>query len=235
MGKFVKDQNNWIDTNDRFIAFLDIMGFKEMIIREGNKTILDKIEKIASRVQLMDGVGDIKTIIFSDSILVITPDNSYTSAYSICVITEDIFTTAFTEGVPIKGAIACGELTADLDKAIYFGRPLIDAYELQQELELYGVVLHHTAEKQIKKAEKDKAPGVEPIENVHISKYLTPLKSGKVNHFMMSGFMKFDLENKIEPLLLNLYLSVSGSPRRYVDNTMDFYNWCTKNIKKVQL
>ena len=41
--------------------------------------------------------------------------------------------TALTNGIPIKGAIAKGIMTADFNKSIYVGVPLIDAYNLQKE------------------------------------------------------------------------------------------------------
>ena len=96
------------------------------------------------------GDSVIRTVFFSDSILLISSDDSADSATQLIYHVANMLRNALIAGIPLKGAIAHGEQTADFDKSLHFGQPLIDAHKLQDELYLYGVVLHHSAEQHIK-------------------------------------------------------------------------------------
>ncbi|MBM3157368.1 MAG: hypothetical protein FJ004_08815 [Chloroflexi bacterium] len=127
----------------------------------------------------------------------------------------------------MKGAIAYGEQTADFDTSLHFGRPLVDAYKLQNELLLYTVVLHHTMEQYlIEKAIMQK------LEGNDIFKYPTPLKEGKITHYVVDWSPFVDANDDLKSALSQLYGSVSGSPRRYVDNTIEFVRWLQKEKGK---
>src|SRR5690606_33152910 len=129
--------------------------------------------------------------------------------------------TSLVEGIPIKGAIAYGQQTADFKKSLYLGMPLVDAYELQNELQLYGVILHHTFEQFINETER--LDQFEHYSNIH--KYPTPLKSGAVNHYIVGWFDDQPGKNDFISQISRLYNTVSGNPRRYVDNTLEFARW----------
>jgi hypothetical protein len=216
-------------TYNCFIAFLDIMGFKDRVYRERHKDVITMFESFIPAVETVKDASKQKTdrndtktntipIIFSDSIFLVSKDNSIKSA---CDIIEDatwIFSKAIKKEIPIKGAIAYGEFTSDIEHSVYFGRPLIDAYELQNELRLYGVIIHHTAEKQLNKMNIN---GLKMIEDYHFIKYHVPMKSGNIKHYLCDWTI---YPQNIEPLnvISKLYNSVSGKPRIYVDNTIDF-------------
>src|SRR4029077_9093856 len=44
----------------------------------------------------------------------------------------------------LRGAIAKGETVLDLDKKMYLGQGIISAYELEQRLDMIGIVLQDT-------------------------------------------------------------------------------------------
>ena len=60
--------------------------------------------------------------------------------------------------IPIKGVIAQGIFSYDKENELYFGKPLVDAYLLHEELKYYGIVVHNTAEKTIKKYQNSNNP-----------------------------------------------------------------------------
>jgi hypothetical protein len=240
----------WNNTCERFVVFLDIMGFRDRVFRGSHGDVkkmleslhpaIESIEKLAIN---MDQYITIKTheddhslkisavfpVSFSDSIILISNEASIFSAFKIFTNARSILSKAIDEGIPMKGAIAYGEMTADLDNSLYFGRPLIDAYELQKELQLYSVVLHHTMEKRLTDIQ-----GISPFEKYGlICKYPVPMKSGKINHYVVDW--TFLSEKEKDPLdsINMLYNYVSGSPRLYVDNTIEFVRWVTE--KKAEL
>jgi hypothetical protein len=60
-----------------------------------------------------------------------------------------------------------------------------------------------------------------------INKYNVPMKSGKIIHYIVDWTFLSGKEVKPIDLVSDLYNSVSGTPRIYVDNTMDFVRWIT--------
>lgn len=50
-------------------------------------------------------------------------------------------------GTALRGAIACGTVTADFQKSIFFGQPIIEAYLLEEEQAWYGLVEHSSVDR----------------------------------------------------------------------------------------
>jgi hypothetical protein len=165
-------------------------------------------------------------VIFSDSILFVSEDDSRASALQILFESAFLLYYSFSEGIPLKGALAYGKQTADFGRSLHFGRPLIDAYELQDELYMYGVVLHHSMEKYLK--------GRRLIEKSPVLCHCdVPLKGGNVRHYCIDtkpfGSEKAD---RIISKISEMYDTVSGSTRLYVDNTIDFVREIEANKPK---
>ncbi|MDD5338085.1 MAG: hypothetical protein PHG35_01545 [Dehalococcoidales bacterium] len=224
----------WKETCERYIAFLDIMGFKNLVLTNEHEKIKGKLDSLYSIIKRIEndfhhpkiskipdlnidtGNSIIKPVIFSDSIILISNDDSIVSANSIIISICRIFSKAIKFVLPIKGAVAHGKFSASANEPIYFGKPLIDAFELQRELSFYGVVLHHTMEKKLREIDSGYFSNMELI-----SKYPTPTKSGIINHYCVNWAYLFSDEFIIE-LSNRLYDDVSGKPRLYVDNTLEF-------------
>jgi hypothetical protein len=234
----------WNNKCQRYVAFLDIMGFKDRLQREGHEKVGEMLESFQPTIEMInkmakdrlrvrkkdinnkakeDAISITRPISFSDSIILVTSDDSYESALDIIFYVELIFFEALSEGVPIKGAIAYGEQTADFDKSLHFGRPLIDAYELQNELLIYGCVLHHTMEKRLIKLE-----ALEALEDEDLLKWSVPMKSGNINHYLVDWVSFIGINDETVDILSDLYINVSGAPRLYVDNTINCANMIIK-------
>ena len=125
---------NWEITNNRFVTFIDIMGFKDLVFRNNHESVLEKmrtlmlaidpIKNVAIRKLKGEGKEDwtksiIRPIIFSDSIMLISNDDSPESAHDILFSTQWLISGALNVGIPIKGAIAHGQQTADFEKRLY--------------------------------------------------------------------------------------------------------------------
>jgi len=228
-------QAQWKPTCKRFIAFMDIMGFKDLLFRGDHKSILLTIKSFRSSIYPLNKDANlkghnshakpmIKPIFFSDSILLISNDDSKESAEELLFKAQWLLGQALLVGIPMKGAIAYGEQTADFNKSLHIGRPLVHAYELQNELFLYGIVLHHTMEHYLNSIKI-----VSYLEeNGLICNYETPMKSGNITHWLTEWDKDFLKKDTLDAVLTRLYGSVSGPPRRYVDNTANFARWLNK-------
>ncbi|MFM9985552.1 MAG: hypothetical protein ACKVOK_10000 [Flavobacteriales bacterium] len=150
----IDNQKDWDIACNRFIGFIDIMGFKNLIETKSQSEIY-AVMKMLHGIRETDIAGymtkdggatftteRIRTVFFSDSLIFYTEDDSEI-CYHLLLNTMTAVTSGFYElGVPFKGAIAYGEFTADVTRSIYFGQPLVDAFLLQEDLALYAMILH---------------------------------------------------------------------------------------------
>jgi hypothetical protein len=242
MADNANNNDKW--TCERFVAFLDIMGFKNKLLVDGHDDVkkmlmtlhqvLKPIEKIGEINKLKEKMQNVDSrissgafpIFFSDSIILISSDKSSGSLLVLLRYIEYVFREAISKEIPMKGAIAFSKVTADLDNSIFFGQPLIDAFELQNQLQLYGVVLHNTVEKRFNESDTHKS-----IKKYDIFRYPVSMKTGKIMHYVVDWTKLLGLaanEDAFE-IIEKLYKNVSGKPRIYVDNTLAFLREITKN------
>ncbi|MDE5842672.1 MAG: hypothetical protein K2H35_02915 [Muribaculaceae bacterium] len=220
---------------DRFVVFLDIMGFKDRVARSTPEnlyaeltdfnrditTILNSSKKVntqdlseqsgessSTMLSSVENSSKIELAQFSDSIVLFSRDNSKESLSEISNVAREIMFSAINreKPIPLKGALAEGNVTCDLSKRLFFGQPLIDAYLLEENVQYYGIVVHHTAERSVKNLDE----GI-------FSDTSVPLKSGRIRHYELVWYSK-DYKSA-EYGLEKIRLSVSDSPRKYVDNT----------------
>jgi hypothetical protein len=216
----------------KYVAFFDIMGFKDFVYRNNHEAVKKRLEiftvfkEQVAQLGMQDGSSldllgfrYIKTATFSDSLLIVTDSNSPDELACMIHLMRYIFYRAFKTQIPLKGALAFGEFTADFHKSIFFGRPLIDAYELAEDLEFYGTAIHHTAESEMPAELKQKLIRSREL-------LLTPIpikQSGDVTHLIIS--LKKDESNReyIKSAVDAFRPLVSGRPRRYLDKTQKVY------------
>ena len=222
-----------IKTKERFVAFLDIMGFKERVfsseadelyqdfstfkenigneinkIEDGTDYFGGKEEGESSSSGLMEEpIIDISQ--FSDSIFLYTRDSTRECLVSLTNVVKKIllFAINYERPIPLRGAIAKGKMTCDSSKNVIFGPALIDAYQLEENVIYYGIVVHHTAEADII-AYKD---------DYRMNKL--PFRSGRINHYELVWYREH--ENEVKDRLKQVRLTTSESPRRYIDNTFE--------------
>lgn len=237
------EKPQWDNTSARFVTFMDIMGFRDRLARNSHEQVLRDMQDLcasainplkrdaemrlspnetpASTIRRPFGETAVRPVLFPDSILLISSDDSLDAAANIVFSTRWLLEYALLRGIPMKGAIAWGRQTADFDISLHFGQPLIDAFQLQNELYLYGVALHHSTEKRLHNI----CPKSGAFQLYGLHPYPTPLKSGVVTHFMV-GWRKEILNDKdMNSILFGLYDTVSGASRLYVDNTARFALW----------
>ena len=213
--KFAKRSNF---TKDRFVAFLDIMGFKDRVARNEHDDVLKELEIFQSNISQYVSYhrdANIQIALFSDSILIYSQDDESSSLHALADITSHIMMYAIQQEkpIPLKGAIAAGRMTCNQTKQLYFGQALIDAYLLEENVKYYGVLVHHSAERYI---QNNYFPEFRDIK--------APLKSGEISHYELRWYNTAinpnnEEQKRVEDCLANLRLTVSDEPRKYIDNT----------------
>lgn len=225
---------NWVPTANRFVCFLDILGFKDFVLKNPHTIILEKLKKIKDyeklvfdTAELIGEKNDIKIVNFSDSFIIFSKNDSRDCFHSFFLLLENIFRNIIFEGFSVKGGAAYGKITVESSNNIFFGQPLIDAYLLQEDLNFLGIACHHSIEVYLR---DQKIENYSFVKNI-LSTLKTPLKSGEINHLNLTWFDTENIKetdlNHPKNLLKNLYYTASGSPRKYLDNTekvIDLYN-----------
>ncbi|MFZ1705871.1 MAG: hypothetical protein WAT79_16110 [Saprospiraceae bacterium] len=235
MAKKKIEKTNWKPTDDRFVAFLDILGFKDLVMRKSHEEIYQSLNQISKSKKLiekaaleLDSVGDAEVYVvsFSDSIVIFSKNDSIENFRYFLFATRWLFTGAFNKQIPIKGAIAHGEISLNKTEQIYFGQPIIDAYLMEEDVNYMGVVAHNSIDEYVaninNQEEKDK------FKNLLIEEK-TPLKCGLLTHTNLNWFRiikpkdkdKFDIQDIKDKINLFKY-SASGTARKYIDNSISF-------------
>ena len=223
------NNKDWNNTTNRFVAFFDIMGFKDMVQRKSHADILKTLEKLKDVLKFMENQDSennkflkplnikkfqTRSITFSDSIIFFSQGDTIKDFEKIVIDSYFIIQKSIENGLGIKGALSYGEITVNFENYLFFGQPIIDAYLLHDELLLYSAILDNNIEAKLNKI------GTHSLPKDIIVDYKTPLKSGKIIHKLLKP-----TNNKTPEAITNLeqiYESVSGRPRLYIDNTIDF-------------
>lgn len=222
-------KNYWNDKNDRFVLYLDIMGFKERVNRCETEALKNdlmsfKTKNIKLKPLLKSktkyGENDLlKMAQFSDSIVVISRSNTKDDLNRICKAAVILMQTAMESRFALRGSIAMGQMVFDESNQLFFGKALVDAYLLEEQLAYYGVVFHESAEEIVKNA-LTVEDYYYPIKDDDL-----PIKGGRSKHYHVAWYLmtkalsKGNISTDALLWLDNLRTTVSGTPRVYLDNT----------------
>lgn len=227
--------DRWEITAARYVAYIDIMGFKDMVARTTHEKMYEMMKKIDERKKSNSGIkwGNslsnlITTTTYSDSIMIYSKDESFESLFSLICTVSALTNDLFLEGIPHKGAFAFGTMTLDTERSIFFGQPLIDAYLLQEEINFYGIIAHASAEEKVDefKSLKKSIP--------FVKNYLCILKNGSSQNLTIYPMFsdhglasdpkwKSKVDNLSESIK-KLRYRTSGHLRKYIDATEIYLN-----------
>jgi hypothetical protein len=169
--------------NHRFVACLDILGFKALLKRFGTErlaAVYARARDLSFEEKLQ--VRDVQTIIkefeeslfgsiaptssktttvavqeriytqlelltlFSDSIFIFTRDRSNEAFDQLVRFSNILFQIFLALGLPIRGGIGEGVCVIDANKEIYLGNAIVQAYLLEQSLDIIGIAIHENIE-----------------------------------------------------------------------------------------
>ncbi len=229
----IKQKNNWNPTDNRFVCFLDIMGFKDLVMRNSHKEIYDLLLDLSKNRESLEDINflpkgydldSLKTVSFSDSIVIFTKTDSVKCFELLSLSVSWLFAKAIESGIAMKGCIAHGETSINISRQIFFGQTIIDSYLLQEDVAFYGILIHNTVENFISKNK------IIPVVLDRYKDCKAPLKSGKIGHLILDWTAAFTEEREISIkenahlVLKALRNKTSGAPRKYIDNTIEVIN-----------
>jgi hypothetical protein len=234
-------KTNWKYNDKRFVAFLDILGFRDLVMRNTHEDVNNKMLKISYYLEQFNYTESDKAISkkyndagiysgsFSDSIFIFSKNDTKENFDLFTILTSLLFSKSFKNEIPMTGAIAYGQITVIKSKQIYFGQPIIDAYLLHEEVDYLGIVAHNTIDEYLKNNNPETKDRYFEIK--------TPLKCGKITHLNLDWFGNIqngngeDIQSSVSETLNCLMKKTSGRSRRYYDNTV----YAFEEINKTKL
>lgn len=231
-------KTEWKDDAKRFVLYADLMGFSNRVTFSRHKDLKKELQRFKNlwqnRISPLEKSNHIKSVQFSDSILIVANGTSQKMFNLITKAAVCLMQSAIKQNFPIKGVLAQGEFSYDKENELYFGLPLVEAYQLHNEMHYYGIVVHHSAVPIVKKYSDAKTP---------YTKMTIPLKSGNASHYHLSWYSLDETLNsnsiklRVNDWLDKIEEGVSGTPRIYVTNTRNVINedkeYCEKSDPSV--
>ena len=224
------------NTRMRFVAYFDIMGFKNMIRTKPTDSIYGQFRDLLDDIQ-----NKLKThkllaySAFSDLIVVITDDDTSKAFTQLADAALMLMQGTFTRyGWGMSGCIAKGEITYDKNRNIFIGQPIVDAYLLSEDIDYYGVAVHKSAHDDVRKyiTRKKREKKNSHLEFLFKEERIY-FKNGFYSEYHLRWF-DFDLVKKYDPqrthklifkTLDNILKDIHGKARRYIENTKDVINY----------
>ena len=221
--------------NEMYVLYADIMGFKERVMTTEHSDLEKEFEKLLTYLNSWFSPNKkaktFKFSFFSDSILIVDENTRY-GFNRISKAAAGLMQVSLEHKFPIKGAISKGMFTYKEDKQLFFGRAIIDAYLLQEQVHYYGIVAHHSVEEDIKSLSNGwelKKNGNKKGSNPYILSPI-PLKSGNITHYHLAYNLineKREIAKDVDKIHNDIFSwiesirgTVSGVPRFYVDKTL---------------
>jgi len=130
----------------RWVAYFDLLGFKESVKNHSLIDVHGLLDTCLSELgQSVEGLPGLEFTSMSDTFLLYTADLSRRGFCAITCASRAFCDELSVRQIPIRGAVAFGELYADRAKGLFFGKALNEAYEWGEMFQWVGLVLHPTA------------------------------------------------------------------------------------------
>jgi hypothetical protein len=128
-------------TEDKFVAFLDVLGFKELVYKNNFDTLNSYFSKLTS---VLDGLREkkknVESFVISDSIILIAPSGLQSFKELLRAI-QTIQSQLIWRKIVLRGAVSYGPVYFDGEKNIIVGKGYIRAFMLEQEASYPRVII----------------------------------------------------------------------------------------------
>lgn len=132
----------------RYLLYLDILGFKDLVETKPTKEIYDVIDSALSAFGRWEELnGQFKTIYFSDTFIFYQDPKGYGdwAFLDVYAIGSMVLSALLAAGIAARGAISFGEFEVQLDSSgrhqVYFGKALIEACKAELQEKWIGVTI----------------------------------------------------------------------------------------------
>ncbi len=215
----------------KYVAFLDILGFKNKLRNLKHTSAKEYIGKYSSCIYNIfmntNSNREINGYIVSDSVILYSRDTSENSLDTLVRMIKEICRSEFTRnGILIRGAIAKGEFDKipatelpKLQKQLIVGQAYVDAYLLENSVKVIGINLSEEV--------------YQDIINANIPSDVFVEKNGKDTNYLLRCInMNFLLNKRNLSRFIKLAQNSKWLPHYY--NTIHFAIKNERDSKKIE-
>ncbi|MDW7761502.1 MAG: hypothetical protein SCM96_12830 [Acidobacteriota bacterium] len=171
---------NFLENNEPEVAAQTVLDFLTTVPKRTIDTLLDILSTKSTRKEIEQQLGDLKWLVFSDSILLTCPYPNdadpkqkslswLMSFFSLIITCRHLL----DSGLPVRGGVSCGKFF--VKEYCFAGRCIVAAHALASSLDLAAVALDDSAKKELDNLKARKYFNI--IGKITIP-YLVPLKGG---------------------------------------------------------
>lgn len=126
----------------RWVSYLDLLGFTELVKTKDWFSVSSCYDKAVESCHRDLGFEPkVEKTWFSDTFLFYSPDSTGSSFAAIEATTRWFIYWLIYYGIPVRGAMSCGDFYADKENNVLFGPALIEAYHYGENQDWIGFVL----------------------------------------------------------------------------------------------
>jgi hypothetical protein len=129
-----------------FVALLDVLGFSSLVAGDRDGERLNRyLGCLQGTLNTLGAVRTVEYVVFSDTIVLTTPDDSEASLLAIITQCSRVFGTMLDNDIPLRGAIAHGFCfrsdSPEGGGTFVAGRAILDAYKFEMAQDWVGIML----------------------------------------------------------------------------------------------
>lgn len=126
---------------DKYVAFIDVMGFSNLVNREK----IDNLESYFSRItevldQIKTDKAEIESFLISDSIILIAPDTTQSLKQLLTAIRR-IQSALLWKKILLRGSVSFGQIYYNKERNIVVGKGFIKACLLESEANFPRIII----------------------------------------------------------------------------------------------
>jgi hypothetical protein len=135
-----------MENENRLFAYIDILGFKELV-KTKESDISAILKKFINSYPLRMNKYDFEMIYFSDTVIFYTKTPGFNQQlfWDMAYIAQVFVVEMLQNEIPVRGVITYGELNIDIEEEskikMFWGQGLIDAYEAETTENIIGLFI----------------------------------------------------------------------------------------------
>lgn len=135
----------------RWVAYFDLLGIERLVRESHAISVFDTLDEANEEFRHQRECGqNVERLWFSDTYIFLSQDGSDASFSSVEKTARHFFLSLVQKGIPLRGAMAFGELYVDKENDIFFGKALVEAYRFGEHQDWIGFLLTPSTVDQMK-------------------------------------------------------------------------------------
>jgi len=190
----------------RFVAHIDILGMSAITEKNADEAwvMLSDLISVKDRVSNYEieflhsnekvvFSETIHATTFSDTIVLFTKGSSDIELRCMIIAVTEIFHKAMCSCVPVRAGLALGRFFFNLERSMYAGPALIEAYRVGEAAKWLGITLANSVQ------ERARALGIKSRQSELIVEWPVPVKAGVEHRFVVNWPAAVAHDFKIKP------------------------------------